>query len=491
MRAVVRDAAVKLGINAEDVTDNVIEGVLKQANEAVSPEQAFAIQGEREFRIPLLSGQRSLDDAQLSAEDAMRSGARGEGAQRVVRGFEKEQQIPAINDARDRLSNKIGGAVDNQGGIVKDAIKTAERQADDAVSEAYDQVGSAALTPDGLSSILRSTRQSIRGVEFDPTLPQTANMLEQVKSMESVVKTFKGKGLKPVDLNRIEQMRRRWNTAINAADNPSDKRQVVKMKRAFDDALDDAVINSLFVGEAASIEALKNARGLFSEYAKKFRANPVKGRSGRVVDRDEAGQFIEKIIDANPTDEQVINAIFGASGLSKGSGRNMAVRFRDVLGANSEGWSAIRQAAFKRLIKTNTVNGQEVISGQQTLKAINDTMEKNGSLMKEIFSQEEIGEFRRFAAQVKRTQPDLVRSRENPSGTSQALAKTVADFTKRIGQALAFSGEPLFFVGSRGVQTAKGFRNTAQAKNAVKPFELIDARPELVSGSTAAGMTSQ
>lgn len=491
IRTIVRDTAVRLGLNADDITDDVIEGVLRQADESVSPQQSFATQGEREFGVPLTAGQRSLDDAQLSAEDAMRAGARGESAQRIVRGFEQEQQVPAINRARDQLANDVGGAADGQGGIVRDSVRAAEREADNAVSQAFEEVGEVALTPDGMSSLLKSTRQAVRGVEFDPTLTQTANILKQVKSFENTIKTFKGKGLKPTDLNKVEQMRRRLNTAIGAADNPSDRRQVTLMKRAFDDALDDAVINSLFVGDSAALEALKGARGLFSEYARKFRANPIKGRSGRVVDRDEAGQFIERIIDANPTDEQVINAVFGASGLNKGAGRDMAIRFRTILGDDSPGWAAIRQAAFRRLIKTNTVNGQEVISGQKTIKAINDAIEKNGSLMSELFTPEEVGTIRRFAAQVKRTQPDLVKSRENPSGTAQALTKTVADFGRRISQALAFSGEPLFFVSSKGVQTAKGFRNAAQAKNAVKPFELVDAKPELVSGATAAGITAQ
>jgi len=490
VRATFRDAAVKSGLSPDDVNDEMIKGMLRQADEAVSTDKALALQGEAEFGIPLTKGQRSLDDAQLSTEDAMRAGSRGEGAQRVVRGFETEQQIPAINAAKDQVSSQIGGPTTNQGGVVKESIRAAERAGDDAVSEAFEQVGDASLTPDGMSLLLKNTRQSVRGMEFDPTLPQTANVLKQIKGFEKTINTFKGKGLRPTDLNKIEQIRRRLNTAVGAAEK-SDKRQVVIMKNAFDDALDDAVINSLFTGDAQALGSLKSARKLFADYAKKFRANPKKGKSGRVVDRDEPGQFIEKIVSANPTDEQVINAVFGASGLNKGAGRDMAIRFREILGKDSEGWGAIRQAAFKRLIKTNTVNGKELVSGQKTIKAINEALEKNGTLVREIFSPEEISLLRRFAVQVKRTQPDLVKSRENPSGTAQALTKTVSDLTQKVSQMLALKGDFTLFAGMKGVEATKGFRGSSQAKDAVRPFKLIDARPGLVSGSTATAVTAQ
>ena len=256
------------------------------------------------------------------------------------------------------------------------------------------------------------------------------------------------------------------------------------MKRAFDDYLDDAVQKALFAGDDQSLEALKNARGLFADYAKKFRAQPTRGRSGRTVDRDEAGQFIEKIIDANPTDEQIVNAVFGASGLNKGSGAAMAKRFKSILGNDSEGWNAVRRQAFNRLIKTIKINGDDVVSGQQTLKAIDDATKNNGSLVKEIFSKEELGLIRRLALHIKRTQPDIVKSRENPSGTAQVAGKAFGDVIKRLGNAFAFSGEPLLMATSSGVSVSKGFRNSSKAKNAIKPFELIIANPNIVGGST-------
>lgn len=480
VRNLYRETAVKLGFKPEDITDDIIRSSVDDVSKAVTPTESLAIQGEKEFAIPLTQGQRSLSDAALSAEDRARSGVSGESAQRVIRGFEEQQQIPAVNQAREAVESQIGGQ-EGAGSIVREGVKQAELLADDAVSEAFESVGKAELSPQGLKNVLKNVNNSVRSIEFDRTLPQTAGLLKQVQNLNKVIKTFKG--LKDVDLKRIEQMRRRINTAVGAADNPVDKRQVTIMKRAFDDALDDAVQNALFSGDDQSLAALKNARGLFSEYAKKFRAQPKRGKSGRIVDRDEAGQFVEKIIDANPTDEQIVNAVFGASGLNKGSGSAMAARFRGVLGDDSEGWAAIRQAAVKRLIKTNRVNGTEIVSGSKTLTAINDAIEKNGTLVNELFTKQEIGLLKRFAVQVKRTQPDLVRSRENPSGTAQVAVKAVGDLLTKLS---VLTGDGTIFVTSKGVQAAKGFSNTAKAKNAVKPFsELKNLRPTAVPAAEA------
>ncbi len=474
-----KQAAVEIGLNADDITDDLIIAATRDAQQAVKPNQALAIAGESEFDIPITSGQRSLDDAALSAEDRLRSGVRGEQPQRIIRDFERDVQQPAIDRAAQQVKTQLGDVEGSPGGIVREGIKTAERQADDAVSEAYEQVGRAELSVEGIKGLFRQVKNAVRGVEYDKTLPQTKAILDSASKFQKTIKTLEGKGLRPMDLRRIEQLRKRINTAINAADNPADKAQVTQIKRAFDDYLDTAIQKALFSGDEGSIEALKNARGLFSDYAKKFRAQPKRGKSGRVVDRDEPGQFIEKIIDANPTNEQIVNAVFGASNLNKGGGALMARRFKEILGADSEGFAAIRTAAVKRLIKTTKVNGKDIISGQQTLKAIDDAVEKNNSLLKELFSPQEISLLKRFAAQVKRTQPDLVKSRENPSGTAQVLTKTLSN--------LAGFGDLSLFVTAKGIEASRGFRSSTVARNAVRPFDKQKrARTTIVTGSTVA-----
>ena len=63
IRKLYKEAAVKAGGTADDVTDDVIRQSVEDATKATSPTENLAVQGEREFAIPLTQGQRTLDDA--------------------------------------------------------------------------------------------------------------------------------------------------------------------------------------------------------------------------------------------------------------------------------------------------------------------------------------------------------------------------------------------------------------------------------------------
>jgi hypothetical protein len=489
VRTIVHNQAIKLGLNPSDISDDVIEGFARQADAATNPQQGMAVQGEREFGIKLTAAQRSLDDAALSAEDRLRSGMGGDNAQRVVRTFEKEDQLPAIDRARNTIAQNLGGPQNlgrrGAGETITDAVRQAETKAAQQVDDAYAAVGDAALEPGSINKMYNTMRKAVIGADKDRTLKATAGVLDQLRTSQRVLTALEKSGakIKPRHINEIETLRRRLNTAVGSAENQTDKAQVLQMKRGLDDFMDDAVVKALFTGDDEALAALKNARSTFAEYARKFRSQPKKTRSGRALP-DGEGAFIEKMVEANPTGEETVNAIFGASGLNKTSGVRLAQRFKTIMGQESDGWGAIRQEAFRRLIKTNKINGEEVISGQQTLNAISDAMDKNSSLMSELFTPDEIGLFKRFAVQVKRTQPDLVKSRENPSGTAQVAGKALTDVVRKIGTALAMTGEPTIMASSVGIQTVKGFTSAAKAKSAVKPFEDV---LRLKSGPTAAG----
>lgn len=447
-----------------------------------------------EFGIQSSKGQQSGSAAQLSLEDRLRSGALGEKAQNIMLAFE-ETQRQQVNQARSGVAEQLGGEPltrGQAGQVVKQGIQGAEQAAEEAVSLAYEEVGDVAISPDGVSNILKATRGALRSVEFDKTLPETSKLLDQIQGFEKKIKSInksKNITLKPIDMKRIEQMRRRLNTAIGAADNLSDKRQVRIMKRAFDDGIDKAIDQGLYSGDKAAVESLKQARSTFAEYAKVFRSNPQKTKSGRNIP-DKAGDLIERIVADNPTDEQVVNQLLGAANINNSAGTVIARRYKQILGEDSEGWQAIRQEAFKRLVKSNKVNGEEVISAQQSIKAYDDAIDKAGSLMRELFSNKELATMRRFLNEVKKTQPDLVRSRENPSGTTQVASKTIQDTFNRLTQALAFGGEPLFAITAAGVSKSKGFKSTGQAKDAIRPFTNFKAAPALPAAGVTASASS-
>lgn len=459
-REAIIQQATKLGIPADEITDDYIRQAAKLADDAYSP-NAAATALENEFDIPLTNAERSGNQAALSAEDSIRAGLRGSRAQDIFLSQEANR-TQQITNAAGKLQDEIAGGANTisarqeAGASLREGVKAAQKTANAARREAYDAVGDAAIDSDGLKGILKSVRRSVRRIDFDPTLPETSKVLDNLKGMDRLLSGMKG-SIKPFQIKKVELFRKRLNRHISAATKgEADWQQLIEMKGAFDDAMDEAVANGLFKGSADSLEQLKTARQINADYAKLFKSKD--------------SPIIKRIIEKNPTDEEVINSLFNASGFNKSGAANLAKTYKTILKDNPEAWGMVRQAALKNLIKTNSVNGKDVISGQKTLTAINKAYEQNASLMKELFTPQEMAKIRRFVTLVKKTQPDIVKSRENPSGTSQKLLKEGANILKTI--------TPFFDNGAISVTStgAVFFKNRAAAKEAAKafrPFENI------------------
>ena len=487
IRAAFKQQAAKEGRNADEITDDLIKQTL-------FPETA-ALEGEKEFGIQLTRGQRTGTQADLLTEDDLLTGRIGTPKSQETMVQQRNLAQQQAQEASGTIQQGLGregvmiGSQQEAGALAIQGIRNAEQLAIDAVRESFENVGDAALNPEAFTRLFDVTKNAIRGIDFPITseTPATKSLLKQINSAQ---KFFKREGvrLKPQHISRIEQIRRSINAQIKTAANPTDKRNLTTMQKAYDDFLDDAVQNALFEGDQQALDAMKSSRSLFREYAKKFRASPKKTKSGATIP-DREGRAIELIVEGNPTDIQTVNSLFGASNtFGNASAKNMAVRFKDILGEQSPEWGAIRQAAFKRLIRTG--GDGRTISGRQTQKAINDAMSKNSELMREIFSEEEISLFRRFSAQIVRSQPDIIKGAANPSGTGRIVNRSLAEISNKISQLIGFStGNPLIIAAGQGIEVGSGFGANRAAREAVRPFgAVINARPALVSGATAAGL---
>lgn len=475
MRQTVRSQAVELGIDPEAITDDVVEQLARAADDAATPGQTGAVQGEREFGIDLSRGQREGTQSALRKEDVLFS--RAPDTRSTLEQAQSIQGREAAQTIREGLGGQAIETPQAVGGAIRQGVQEAESAADAIVRQAFDEVGDAALTPEGFKGLLNATKNAVRGVEFDRTLPETAKILSLTNKTLNNLFRKKGVRAKPVNIQTLEQMRQRIGTAISSAEK-ADKRQVTMIKRAWDDYLDDAVQNALLTGDDAALEQLKNSRSLFSEYAKKFRQNPQKGPSGRVIDTDAPGKMVEKIVDANPTDIEINNALFGAGNTFGGpAAKNMALRFKSIV--DDEGWNAIRQGGFNKLLKFQPDG--KTISGQRSATALRDAMDKNRELMTTLYSPEEIALFNRFIKQVQRTQPIITKQRGNPSGTAQAMIDATAELGNRVMRTLGATGQVLSFV------AGQGFESNARraAREAVRPFaRVVRNRPSPVALST-------
>lgn len=493
--AELKKIGVSIGLDesgAAQASNDILERYAAAAQEAATPDEALSKALSSEFGISYTKGKATLDPAQLSLEDTMRVGGKGEKARQIILAADEKARVETLKAADDIAATMAGNgpvisARSEAGAMLRDAIKNEEAALDAAKSAAYDAAkGKASLKAEGIRPILANMKKAVSGAEWDKSLPETAKILAEIQKQERIIARASSDPrmrVKDLPIEAIEVMRKRVNNAFGAAANATDRQQVRQIKAALDSSMDDAVASALIAGDAEALNAMKQARGLAREYFAKFTTQPVRGI--RSTFSDPAGAFIDKIVSANPTDTEIVNAMFTASSFNNRAGSAMAQRFKAIVGPESAEWNAVKQAAFRDLLKTNTVNGKEVISGQRTVTAIRDAMKKNPELMREIFNQDEIQKIARFAAAVQRTQPTLIRSAETPSGKHAAMA--LSDKVREMLPIL--SGNLGIQLSSLGWTVAKNMRGTGAAKEAVRPFtRAAIVRPELVGAGTAGAM---
>lgn len=427
-----------------------------------------------EFDVPLTRGQVTEDIGQLLTEDNLRNAAMGDGGAQIIRAFD-DAQTQKLNAARTMIQGRLSGgepqiarAADGLG-MASDGIRAAERAMDAQVDAAYGAVRDAFMSPQGVRGLVQRVRQSVRGVEFIPSLPQTANVLDDGAKLTKLIDSMGGK-LKPWHIKQLEAFRRRLGAGIDAATDNQDRRQVTIMKRAFDEYMDKAIDGALLSGDDGAMEALKSAREIRTAYAKKFQPQPARSRvTGREF-RDEAGELVDRIIYANPTSEEVANALFGSAKLSKGASPRVASRFKKILGDSSAEWNAIREAAFLRL--TGAGEGMQAKSAQVFMKNLDEAIYGDGApLMRELFTDSEIKLFKRYAALMKKTDPfggPQARARFNASGTSYANNRNVLNLLSYLIRGAGATGDPAAMASASIMETMTGQAGKSAARQATQ-----------------------
>lgn len=485
------------GIDPKLITDDFVAKSVAAAKKATGNADdagaplAQAVKDADEFNISYTQGQRTGDKALLSREDSMRHGGLGDRPMQTMTTFADDVQAPEIADAVHKTQKSLGGEaierIDDVGEL-GDVIRSESDALLQRVDDAYSAVGEATLAPESFNKLLTATRKAVIGQGNDRTLPETAKFLGKLKSTQKLLNlTAKGKKLEVSDipLKQIENLRRQLGTHIASAEK-TDKRQLTLMKKQFDTFMDDAVVKGLFDGDTAALDGLKNARALRTEYAKKFQAQPKRTKSGRIVS-DQAGDFIEKIVAANPTSQEISNALFGAGAtFGKTTGVKLANRMKDIAG--DEGWNTIRQAAFRKIAQIPA--GQGEVSGQKMLSSLDKAMKDHGAtdgLMRTLFTDQEIAKMYRLANAVKRARPP----KENASGTAYKGSQLVQQAWQGLSTALGVgTANPIPIVLHGAVKLAGSGRKASAANAAIRPLQAAakQTRPQVVSQGPAAAV---
>jgi hypothetical protein len=154
-----------------------------------------------------------------------------------------------------------------------------------------------------------------------------------------------------VNLRGIDQMRKKLVAYYQAArNNPTDARATRAVLGGFDDQIERAITDGLFSGDPRALKALQQARASYSRYRQTF---------GPQRPGDDVGTAMRRIVDRNATPEEISNMVVGSGKIGNaGLPVRIADRLEQVLGADSDSWSAIRQAMWSKASQVRNAAGE-------------------------------------------------------------------------------------------------------------------------------------
>lgn len=351
---------------------------------------------DEEFGITLTEGQIKGDPALRAVEDSARKGSLGsESANRAGR-----ESFQAQNEAATRAARALGGDTYSEANQAAEAaargIRSRIDQRRGEITEAYDRAASygAEMSEEGVRGLPnavvdrleRKDLVTLANVEDGVT---EASMYPALKSAIGSIRRMSeaaGERGGSLEFVAIEEQRQHLNDLIGGAKNPKDRAAVIRLKNAYDRAIDDAVDNALFNGNSAFISAYRDARELNAKFQREWGANKV----------------FERIVEREARPEEVINFILGGSRVAGDKNYDVLLQLKGALEEDPEAWQALQEAYVKK-----TFNQLPKDFGpQRTLQLLDEMLVgRNQSFSQILFDDDQYQQMRRFRSVVESMVP--------------------------------------------------------------------------------------
>ncbi len=447
----VQEARVVLqqaGFDPQELTDDAVNYFIVQAKNAMDPASAAMSAGAQTLpvKVPLSKGQVTGSARQQMTEDLMEKGAFGDAAETIMKG-QRAKTEEALRANIPAIQQRIGGGQIVQRGegaaAAQQALVGKEARLAGMVDDAYTaaRATSGKLPGEAGGGLYESVASSID--DFTPHASVAKTELDRLKGIltkktKSPLLDARGNQMggkttfADTDIKNLYDWRRRVSTLANNASDKTDAAALKNMVKQFDASMQDALEQSLLAGDDEAIKAWTKAIRLRRAKGKLFESDDL---VSALVEREYKGGGVRLKV----APEAAGNYIFGKSDLGILAKPEMARelrRLRQVLGANSQEWNAIREEAFLRFASVSEgaySGGQRGFSGVKFHKAWNDALKKNPEVINTLFSGEEkklISQFANVAARA--TNP--VKGGANFSNTTPAMANMM----QRLSGFLAF-----------------------------------------------------
>lgn len=196
----------------------------------------------------------------------------------------------------------------------------------------------------------------------------------------------------PVDMQVLEQTRKRLNALSRAATNDADRRAARHVISAYDDWLGSAFDRALFSGSDEALQSYRAARAANTEWRQRFGFNQ----------RDDADRIVNRIVTGEVTPQEVSNYIVGASKVgAKGVSSRLLTRLAEATGNDPEALQAIRGGVWNRL--SQATEGTAAKPSAKVIDDINEFLNGSGQdVANRLFTPEQRGVMRAYADTLRR-----------------------------------------------------------------------------------------
>lgn len=259
-----------------------------------------------------------------------------------------EHIISRIRQEEEAASNKVSSLykqAENMGGEIDPKFFSGTRVAPDAVSgqlaipSAYDKSLSQRIT----DNILKSENPIIPSKETTPATVSALNSLDNIANLKlgrfgnpSATDNVAG-----VNVTGINQARKILNASFRSATLPADRAALRQVINQFDNEIVAALDKGLFSGDHKAVDTLYQAIGARRDYGKKFQKSGV---------GDDAGGFIEKVINYDATPEEAARYLMGQSRIGDAGGTVRGYKkLETIFGKGSEEMQLINGASYREL----------------------------------------------------------------------------------------------------------------------------------------------
>lgn len=372
-----------------------------------------------------------------------------QGALRNTSGQREQQVAQEFFDAQNRelgqAKDAITGRMHPHGEIVAenpqqaaeqtaDAIRSKAAQAKAGYQGKYDEFAS--LPGEIHAGAFEGIGQKIKGelslgdnpvIIDDVTTPHAARAIKDIESNINQLKVQNHadpfgapsqENIVGVSLQGVDQTRKRLLSFARdaaASGNQADGRAAKSVVNAFDNHVQSSIDAGLFSGSDRALEALKEARGAYSNYRKQFTSQG----SG-----DDVGRVMEKIVGKNgmqATPNEVANYLYGSANVgATGLSVRLGQRLKSVLGEASPEWSGVKQGLWSRMV--DATEGKTAFGPQKQSERVFEFLNGSGKPLAQImFSNSERNLMEEYGKLLKQMVPKP--GTVNYSNTAATLGK--------------------------------------------------------------------